>query len=91
MPFSIDPEIGAALQQLFGNDPPPKSPKGDYMARRTMLATMFGALFPPVPDEVKIKDYYTTADDGHKILCRWYKKAGTQAKGPAVVYYREYS
>lgn len=89
MPFSyIDPEVGAGMAAIFGSGPPPdKSAKGDYEARRQMVSSIFSQLFPAVPSSVSMEDHYVDGEDGHKILLRWYKKSGTQANSPAVVYY----
>lgn len=52
-----------------------------------MIETMFGNVFPPVPKQVEITDYHFIAEDGHKVLCRWYRKKGTPVNSPAIVYY----
>ena len=87
MPFTIDPEVGAAMQALMGPNPPPKSARGDWKGRREVVHGTFSALSFPVSDSVKTKDFYAKAEDGHEILCRWYTKEGTSSGSPAVVYY----
>jgi acetyl esterase/lipase len=86
MPFKLDPEVGAALQKLMPNGPPPKPEVGDYQTRRANVAGLFKILMPPVAEDVQIKDYETTGIDGNKILLRWYEKKGTAKGGPAILY-----
>ncbi len=88
MPFSIDPEVGAAMATLFagaGEMTPP--PRGDVEGRRQGVDALMGLVsgLIPTPDDVSTTDYETTADDGARILLRWYTKDGV-SPGSAVLY-----
>ncbi len=72
MPFSLDPEVGAGLAELFadvGDAPLPVV--GDVAARRQNIeglqAMLHGAL--PMPADVSITDLETTAEDGPASCC----------------------
>jgi acetyl esterase/lipase len=88
MAFTLDPEVAAALAPMAaamaGTAPPPV---GDVDSRRPVLEAVMvqTAALQPMPSNVKITDFNTTADDGTKILMRWYVKDGAGA-GSAVMY-----
>lgn len=88
MPFELDPEVAKALEPMIaamGEMTPP--PVGDIASRRTVneaIMAQTGAA-QPVPDDVTITDYHTTARDGARLLLRWYTTEGA-APGPAVLY-----
>lgn len=88
MPFSMDPQVGAALAQLMegaGDAAPP--PPGDWQTRRTVVEAMMGVFLNAVapPDDVHFVDHHVTAEDGASIRLRWYTKEGAPA-GPGVLY-----
>ena len=88
MSFLLDPEVGAGLAELFADvGDAPLPPVGDVATRRQNIeglqATIHGAL--PVPADVSITDFETTAEDGASILLRWYAKNGANP-GSAVLY-----
>lgn len=87
MPFSIDPEIGAALVALFPEAAEP-IPVGDVATRREGVEGLQREMFARIgmPDDVETTDYETTAPDGASILLRWYSKQGVAAPGSAVLY-----
>jgi acetyl esterase/lipase len=88
MPFELDPEVAKALEPMItamGEMTPP--PVGDIASRRTVneaIMAQTGAA-QPVPDDVTITDYHTTARDGARLLLRWYTTEAA-APGPAVLY-----
>ncbi|KAK5130632.1 hypothetical protein LTR08_001891 [Meristemomyces frigidus] len=91
MPFSMNPEVGAAMANLFGTNPSPPPAVGDVEARRTLIAGLFGALQSQAPSPsvsgVDSEDFYTQADDGHTLLCRWFTKQGVElSDSPAVCF-----
>jgi acetyl esterase/lipase len=89
MPFTIDPEIGAALAALSGGQPlPPPPAEGDITTRRQNGEAVLGALLPTLhkkDSSVKTKDFFTKSSDGSSILLRWYSKEGS-SPGSAVLY-----
>lgn len=95
MPYSMDPQIAAALAPLMemtaGVEPPPA---GDWKARRDTAEGLFGflsstlpAAFPGMAD-VGTSEYTVTAPDGATIGLRWYTPAGWSAdgSGPGIYY-----
>ncbi|MGW2651550.1 alpha/beta hydrolase [Streptomyces sp. NPDC001393] len=88
MSFSVDPEIAEGVETLFKHfgEVEPMA-VGDVASRRAvfdrMQLTMFAQL--PMPDDVTMRDYETTAQDGARIVLRWYTKDGA-APGSAVLY-----
>ncbi|MFF4357676.1 alpha/beta hydrolase [Streptomyces sp. NPDC001604] len=88
MSFSLDPEIAEGVETLFeGFGEVEPMAVGDVASRRAvfdkMQLMMFGQL--PMPGDVTIKDYETTAQDGARIVLRWYTK-GEANPGSAVLY-----
>jgi acetyl esterase/lipase len=88
MPFSLDPEIAAALEALFaeaGDAQPPA--RGDVASRRRNVEALQAAVHGLIPaaSDVTTTDYETTTEDGATILLRWYAKAGSRP-GSAVLY-----
>jgi len=86
MPFKLDPEIAQVVAIMQQGEQPPPSALGDYETRRKNVMAMFSHLMPPVPEDVKMTDFYTTGIDGNKILLRWYEKEGAPKGGPAILY-----
>lgn len=88
MPFTLDPEIEAALA-LGGTKTAAESPAlGDIRARRNgFAATLAHTIIFNFPFEptVTTKDYFATSSDGHRVLLRWYSKASSNP-GSAVLY-----
>ena len=88
MSLQLDPQIGAALYQLFGDAvaaPPP--PPGDWKTRRDGVAPLFDVLatLRPLSPDVVTQEFETTADDGHVLRLRWYTKTGSNP-GSGVYY-----
>jgi acetyl esterase/lipase len=86
MPFSFDPEIGAGLAALFP-ETPPRPPVGDVATRREMIEPLQREIHAllPMPPDVTLTDYETTAQDGATLMLRWYAK-NDSAPGSAVLY-----
>jgi acetyl esterase/lipase len=90
MSLSLDPQVAAARDRFFGE--PGKEfaplPAGDIESRRALFESVHAMtdVAQPMPDDVVIKDFYTTAEDGAQILLRWYTKAGPQP-GSAALYF----
>ncbi|MFD3519090.1 alpha/beta hydrolase [Streptomyces sp. NPDC058653] len=88
MSFSWDPEVLAAAAELFGGPVEiAAAPVGDVATRRAVVDTVHAQLdvAQPVPDDVTIRDFETTAGDGTKLLLRWYAKEGARP-GSAVLF-----
>ncbi len=88
MPFAVDPEVAKALAPMIaamGDATPP--PAGDIASRRAINEGFMAhtAAAQPVPGDVTITDYSTTASDGARLLLRWYAAEGA-IPGPAVLY-----
>jgi len=88
VPFSLDPEVGAALAVLFadaGGSPLPVV--GDVATRRKTVERLQTAIHAqlPMPDDVTIRDFRTTTEDGASLPLRWYAKNGS-TPGSAVLY-----
>jgi acetyl esterase/lipase len=82
--FTVDPQISAILAPMAGL---PQPAAGDVEGRRTALEAMMAqtAALQPTPDDVVTTDFRAVAEDGGKILLRWYVKTGA-APGPAALY-----
>lgn len=87
MGLQIDPQVGAALAALFGEEPQEPPPAGDVDTRRTnfsgMLEVLNGAT--EIPDDVSTQDFSTTTKDGHELLLRWFVPA--EAGSGSAIYY----
>jgi len=88
MAFSLDPEVGAALAAMYaeaGDAQPPAV--GDVASRRQNVEALQTAVHGllPMPDDVTMTDYETEAEDGARLLLRWYSKNGS-TPGSAVLY-----
>lgn len=89
MPFSLDPEVAAALapmgEAMAAMTPPAV---GDVAGRRALwepiLAASGAAL--PAPADVRSRDVRIPTDDGATITARWYAKDGAPA-GPAALFF----
>jgi len=53
MPFKLDPEVGAAFQDVFGEQGHKPLPVGEWQARRNLIDKTFGGR---APTESKPKD-----------------------------------
>lgn len=88
MSFSLDPEIAAGVETLFEGfgDVEPMA-AGDVDSRRAIFDKMQLMMFDqlPTPSDVIIRDYETTAQDGARVVLRWYTKSGA-SPGSAVLY-----
>jgi len=91
MPFQLDKEVQAQIGPLL--EAARKAPKlavDDFEGRRHAFERMLAMLNAGgVADDVEVKDYYTTTDDGYNMLLRWYKKKqvhNSSSPGPAVLY-----
>ncbi|GIZ40860.1 hypothetical protein CKM354_000418200 [Cercospora kikuchii] len=88
MVFQLNPDVGAALAALSGPDPPPSIPVGDVATRRTVLDASYkaaNAAQPPISG-VDVRDVHLEAQDGHRLLARWYTSTTRPAPGSAVLY-----
>jgi acetyl esterase/lipase len=88
MTFNLDPQVAAVLAPMAeAMADAPYPPVGDVETRRTMLEAMMAetAALQPMPADVTITDFNAIANDGTKVLLRWYVKAGA-APGPAALY-----
>src|SRR5260370_7693840 len=79
MPFAVDPEVAKALAPMIaamGDATPP--PAGDIASRRAINEGFMAhtAAAQPVPGDVTITDYSTTASDGARLLLPWYAAEG---------------
>ncbi|KAK4985778.1 hypothetical protein LTR50_005736 [Elasticomyces elasticus] len=91
MPFTMDPEVGAGIQNIFGTNPPAPPPVGDIEGRRKAVGAFVEATAALLPktEDVSSKDYHTKAEDGTEILLRWFTKetsTPSSGNGPAIVY-----
>jgi acetyl esterase/lipase len=101
--FALDPEFEACLKTngLEGFVGAPPLPFGDVDQRRKRLKDLSSRRPPPTVDtsDVDISDHYTSSEDGHGVLLRWYCPRGpavngsqhtatstTAATKPAVIY-----
>jgi acetyl esterase/lipase len=87
MSLFFDPEVAAATVRFFGEPVEfAPLPVGDVENRRTLIEAVHAKIdaAQPMPDDVVIKDFETTAADGAKLLLRWYAKEGS-APGSAVL------
>ena len=88
MAFSLDPEIGAALQKMMGDAPPPQPPPpGDVATRRARFRDWMGMVSSTLPasTDVTSRDLQIRSSDGNAVKGRWYEKRGGR-KGPAALY-----
>ena len=78
MPLTIDPQVGAAIAAMAGDEPAAPMPVGDVEARRTIMNELIAALgaAQPIPEEVTTEDFSVKASDGHEIALRWYRPSG---------------
>lgn len=88
MTFTLDPQVAAILAPMAEAmaDAPPLA-VGDVATRRVVLEAMMAqtAALQPTPADVTITDFHAVAEDGTKVLLRWYAKEGA-APGPASLY-----
>jgi acetyl esterase/lipase len=84
--FTVDPQVSAILAPL-AEAGVPQPPVGDVTTRRVALEAMMAqtAALQPTPTDVTATDFFAPAENGAKILLRWYAKTGA-APGPAAVY-----
>ena len=87
MPLTRDPAIAAVLGDHFATDPALMPQVGDLEARRKVIPDLIRAAYSTLPELASIgvayKDYYATAQDGHRILLRWYYKTSSDSDGLA--------
>ncbi|WP_284744740.1 alpha/beta hydrolase [Amycolatopsis sp. RTGN1] len=88
MTFTVDPQVAAVLapmSEAMADAPQPAV--GDIATRRVALEAMMAetAAMQPTPADVTTTDFHAVADDGAKVLLRWYAKDGAEP-GPAVLY-----
>jgi acetyl esterase/lipase len=86
--FTVDPQVAAILAPMaeaMADAPHPAV--GDVATRRVALEAMMAqtAALQPTPADVTTTDFHTVAEDGTKVLLRWYAKEGA-APGPAALY-----
>ena len=89
MPFTLDPEIAAAMAPLMAaKENAPVLAAGDVDGRRAALDPMLAMVnaMNPAPPDVETKDYYTKTPDGHDLLMRFYTKNAATKPSPAVLY-----
>ncbi|HEY2061401.1 MAG TPA: alpha/beta hydrolase [Amycolatopsis sp.] len=84
MTFTVDPQLSTILAPMAGI---PQPAAGDVEGRRAVLEAMMAqtAALQPTPGDVVTTDFHAVAEDGAKILLRWYAKTGA-APGPAALY-----
>ncbi|KAF2214946.1 hypothetical protein CERZMDRAFT_110484 [Cercospora zeae-maydis SCOH1-5] len=78
MAFQLNPDVAAALAAVVG----------DIESRRAMLDALFAmrrAAQEPITN-VDVKDIHIEAQDGYKVLARWYTSTTHPAPGSAVLY-----
>jgi acetyl esterase/lipase len=82
--FTVDPQLSTILAPMAGI---PQPAAGDVEGRRAVLEAMMAqtAALQPTPGDVVTTDFHAVAEDGAKILLRWYAKTGA-APGPAALY-----
>ncbi|MEB3023129.1 alpha/beta hydrolase [[Mycobacterium] crassicus] len=86
-----DPEVLAALLAMrdgSGADDAPPPPVGDVATRRANTGRMFNQVLAarsPVTG-VDTQEFSLTLDDGGTIALRWYRQAGADQPGSAVLY-----
>ncbi|CAK1356096.1 Carboxylesterase NlhH [Cercospora beticola] len=88
MCFQLNPDVGAALAAMAGPNAPPPISVGDVDTRRVVLDAIFrkaSATLEPIKG-VDVKDIHIEAQDGHKLLARWYTSTTHPAPGSAVLY-----
>lgn len=87
MSLELDPQIGAGLYQLFGDEEMVPPPAGDWKSRREGVAELFDALaaLRPLSPDVQTQEFTTTARDGETVNLRWYTKTGSKP-GSGVFY-----
>jgi acetyl esterase/lipase len=87
MAFRLDPEIAQlfAAAPVGGGVTPP--PRGDWLARRTAMEALMGAMAAalPLPDDVERTDCTAPGYDGTEVHMRWYRRRAA-APGSAVLY-----
>jgi acetyl esterase/lipase len=86
--FTVDPQVAAILAPMaeaMADAPHPAV--GDVATRRVALEAMMAqtAALQPTPADVTTTDFHTVAEDGTKVLLRWYAKESA-APGPAALY-----
>lgn len=82
-----DPQVLAALLALRDDDAPPPPAVGDVATRRSNAGHMFKRVLasrPPVPGVETTE--FSLNHDGSTIGLRWYRRAGTDQPGSAVLY-----
>ena len=88
MTFTVDPQVAAVLAPMAeAMAAAPQPAVGDIATRRVALEAMMAetAAMQPTPADVTTTDFHAVADDGAKVLLRWYAKDGAES-GPAVLY-----
>ncbi|KAM3418532.1 hypothetical protein BST61_g4510 [Cercospora zeina] len=88
MGLQFNPDVAAVLAAVAVPNSPPPIPLGDVASRRAVLEAIFAtrrAAQEPITD-VDVKDIYIEAQDGHKVLVRWYSSTTHPFPGSAVLY-----
>ncbi|MEO6091099.1 MAG: alpha/beta hydrolase [Umezawaea sp.] len=88
MTFTGDPQVAAILAPMAeAMVDAPHPAVGDVATRRVVLEAMMAqtAALQPTPADVTTTDFHAVAEDGAKVLLRWYAKDGA-APGPAALY-----
>lgn len=89
MSRELDPgvlaELAPVLAAAAGREPPPV---GDVAARRANTRELFERLkiAPPVTDGVEVREFTLDSDDGAALTLSWYRPAGVDLPGSAVLY-----
>ncbi len=89
MTLQIDPQVLAELAPVMaaaaGREPPPV---GDVATRRANARELFGRLdiARSAPDGVEVQGFTVDADDGAALTLSWYRPAGVDPSGSAVLY-----
>lgn len=81
MALPLDPQIGAGMQQLFGDAPAASPPAiGDWKTRRTGAEALFGALasLRPLSPDIVTEEFTVQVHDGATLNLRWFTKKGSQ-------------
>jgi acetyl esterase/lipase len=86
--FTVDRQVAAILAPMaeaMADAPHPAV--GDIATRRIALEAMMAetAALQPTPADVTATDFHAVAEDGTKVLLRWYAKDGA-TPGPAALY-----
>ena len=85
--YEVDPEVARGLAEVFGTDPGPAPPRGDWQSRRTITHALFADLakLHPAPDDVAAEDVVIEGGAGQPMTVRVYSKAES-APGAVLLY-----